>query len=181
MKSYIKIGLILLLWACEKSSEPLLYQVDPTIEVYINKFVEEAALRGITIKKENLIAEFTAERTNEVCGQCLTSKKNIEKNQRKITINNSSLCWGTAPNENKEALVFHELGHCLLNRPHKDDLFANSAPASIMFSNNVGPYQPCQYSLGGSNNGADCNFTARRKYYIDELFNPNTPAPAWAK
>jgi hypothetical protein len=181
MKNLIKITLLLSLLACEKTSAPLVYQADPAIEVYIDRFIEEAAIRGITIKKENLIAEFTSERTNEVCGQCLTATKNIDKNQRKITISNGAICWSAAPTENREALVFHELGHCLLGRSHRNDLFANNAPASIMFVNNVGPYQPCQYSLGGNSNGSDCNFTSRRKYYIDELFNEKTPSPTWAK
>jgi hypothetical protein len=181
MRIGIVVAIFLKLLACEKNSEPLIYQTEPAIEVYIDRFVQEAALRGITIKKENLIAEFTSELATGVCGQCLTAKKKIEQNQRKIIISNGLFCWSGAPNENREALVFHELGHCLLGRSHKDDLLPNNAPASIMFVNNVGPYQPCQYSLGGNNNGSDCNFTSRRQYYMDELFNEKTPIPTWAK
>ena len=161
--------------ACKKDtnlSANLVYQVPTEAEVYVNKFIEEASLRGFTFKKENLIVEFTTNAQNDICGQCSQAAKNADKSQKKITLVKDKSCWTNATEQTKEALVFHELGHCWLGRvSHKDSVFPNDAPVSIMNSRNDGPYSVCVYDISGN---GDCNKLARRKYYIDELFNEKT-------
>jgi hypothetical protein len=91
-------------------------------------------------------------------------------------------CWQNEPDQNKEALIFHELGHCLLNRGHKDDVFPSGAPKSLMITQIDGPYQPCDYVLSDDPEAVKkCNLTVRRPYYLDELFNENlSDVPDWA-
>ena len=167
--------LILLLFiglSCSKKEViPTVYQIDPKLELYVKAFVDEAKKRNIEIKLENLVMKFDKE-SLEICGHYLKDKTG----QREIVINPS--CWDTTPEQNREALAFHELGHCFLNRLHRDDLLPNKAPASIMNTQNNGPYEPCIYPIEGDNT---CNKTARRSYYIDELFNDKTSIPDWAK
>jgi len=55
----------------------------------------------------------------------------------------------------KESLVFHELGHCVLDRRHREDVLDNMAPASIM------------YPFALSHNV----YYNNHQYYIEELFS----------
>lgn len=63
--------------------------------------------------------------------------------------------WDTASQGDREELIWHELGHCLLGRYHDDRLRANGQPASIMNSIHFSP----------AIIGAD------PLYYRDELFS----------
>ncbi len=156
------------------------FQIDSELKVYFKSFITEAKLRNRTIDTTNLILSINNQSITEKCGTCTQNPKQV-LTQKKIEIfTNSGLCWRAASNNAREALVFHELGHCLLGRiNHKDDLFKDGSPKSIMITSNIDLYSPCVYVL--DDNPASCNKTERRKYYIDELFDPNTPTPAWAK
>ncbi len=177
MKINLFFVIVVLFFACQKSPiEPTIYRIDKDLEPFLKTFVDESKKRGIDVKPENLIMVFGTT-SKEICGQCEVLKSN---GQRTITINNDAQCWKIAPNENREALVFHELGHCLLERNHRDETLPNGVVASIMNSNYQisGPYEPCIYAISGDNS---CNKTSRRIYYIDELFNEKTGVPAWGK
>lgn len=157
----------------------LVYQVPAEIEVYVDKFIEEAKIRGIDIKKENLLAEFFTVSQGDICGQCSQATNNPDKSQKKITIVKNTICWTSAKIQSRETLVFHELGHCWLGRmAHKDSFLPNGVAASIMSTRNDNPYSPCEYDITGN---GDCDKTARRKYYIDELFDEKTSTPTWGK
>ncbi|RFS14369.1 hypothetical protein [Emticicia sp. C21] len=172
MQNKLLILLLLVNLSCSKKEAiPTVYQIDPKLEPYLKSFVAEAQKRNITVKLENLIMKFDNE-SIEICGHFVKEKSG----QREIVIN--PICWDSVPEQNREALAFHELGHCFLNRLHRNDLLPNNAPVSIMHIQNNGPYEPCIYPIDGDNT---CNKTARRNYYIDELFNDKTPVPDWAK
>jgi hypothetical protein len=174
MKKLILIFLLISTLSCQKQTlEPTVYQIDKDLQPFVTTFAEEAKKRGIDIKYENLIMIFDSSAEN-LCGKCT---KLPSEGQRTIKIKKDFLCWKGVPNQNKEALVFHELGHCLLGRVHRDDLLPNKADASLMNSNSYGPYQPCVYAIDGN----DCDRTPRRTYYIDELFNEKTSIPDWGK
>jgi hypothetical protein len=175
MKRLLTAGLLALILSCEQNNpQPTTYRIDEELLPYLETFLAEANSRGLEFERENLIIEFGTA-AEEVCGQCLISKNG---GQRKITIVQNSVCWEYRPAQTREALVFHELGHCLLERNHREDKLPNGAQASIMYSGNDGPYNPCVYVIG---NDTSCNKTGRRSYYIDELFNPSTPVPDWGE
>lgn len=172
MQKKLLILLLLIGLSCSKKevATPMIYQIDPKLEPYLKSFAAEANKRNINFSLENLIMKFDKE-SLEICGHF---RKDVD-GQREVVINPD--CWDSAPEQNREALVFHELGHCFLNRLHRDDLLPNGAPKSIMNTKNNGPYEPCIYPIDGDNS---CNKTARRNYYIEELFNDKTPIPPWA-
>jgi len=67
-------------------------------------------------------------------------------------------------------LVFHELGHAILLREsHRNDRFQSSDYASIMVSES---WLLDDFYIQD---------LTKRAYYIDELFDPATPAPDWAE
>lgn len=174
MKKYIPLFFIIISFSCKESVEPTVYQVDKGLQVYLDKFMEEAKKRGINVTSENLILKFGST-TEQICGRCVKAKN---EGQRTVTIIDNLTCWQQAPYENREALVFHELGHCLLGRVHRDDLLPNGIESSIMNSKGNGFYEPCVYDITG--NGS-CDKTYRRSYYIDELFDEKTIVPVWGK
>lgn len=45
--------------------------------------------------------------------------------------------WKRITNTTKNNLIFHELGHCLFNRIHLEEEFADGCPISIMSANIV--------------------------------------------
>ena len=167
--------------SCQKQEviEPTVYQIDAEVLPYITRFAAEAKARNVDVKLENLIVELKATKLQEDCAECLLMVGNPQK-QRRIAINiTDGLCWKDQSDFSKEALVFHELGHCLLGRiQHRNDLLPNGSPASLMNAYNESPYSPCIYDINGSGN---CDKRTRRQYYLDELFNEKTPVPAWGK
>ena len=178
MKAVLSVLFLVLQLACSKSLEPLpIYQVPADMQVYVDLFKKEADVRGVKIDLSNLIVNHSGIGISK-CGQC-SQKPGNERFQRTVTINKDGLCWKEAYKQTKEALFFHELGHCILGRTdHRDDLLPNKAPASIMNTYDNDQYSPCLYSIDGGNS---CDRTSRRQYYIDELFDPSTPVPEWAK
>jgi hypothetical protein len=166
---------LLIAFGCQtKVPDPEL-RIDASVQPYVDRFVGEAKKRGIFLNIDNLILEFAALDADFICGQC----KNPTRRQKYIVLGLDKVCWKEAREEEKECLVFHEMGHCYLARLHTSKRFANDAYVSLMNPDDTGIYAVCVYPING--NGDDCDKRTRRQYYLDELFNENTPTPAWAK
>ncbi len=187
MKFYIKIVFLLMsiVWLpnCKPKMidiEPSVFSIEKEFRPYFNTFLKEAAERNVIIDTTNLIMRLNKSISTDKCGTC-NQFLNSPKQQKTIEIYTSeATCWGIATTNAKEALIFHELGHCLLGRiEHTNETFTDGSPKSIMIANNADLYIPCVYVLDDM--PENCNKTGRRKYYIDELFNPATPKPSWAK
>ncbi len=164
---------ILLCGSCKKETPPE-YRIPAEVEPYVHEFVKEAKARGLDLKIDNLIVEFAQPDNNFTCGVC----KDPTHRQKHIIIGVQKNCWVEASIQAREALVFHELGHCYLSRFHTSKKFADGTYASLMNPDDTEVYAICAYPINGDK---DCDKRPRRQYYIDELFNENTPAPAWAK
>lgn len=61
--------------------------------------------------------------------------------------------WERATSHSREALILHELGHCVLHRRHDDRMLADGTPASIMHT----------FLIEGHVYGGN------KKYYLHEL------------
>lgn len=163
------LALMMGLVACrEPAVIPNAYEVPQIVQPYIDQFELEASKRGQDIQIDNLIVDFGGELTdnsgNTAAGQCRPAFSGEPTPH--ITLDTTSANWRN--NEfSREMLVFHELGHCILDRlTHKDDELPNGNFASIMRT--VG------YQLYGTST------LFKREYYLDELFNEATPTPDWA-
>lgn len=134
--------------------------IDDEFIKYYDSFVQIAKLKNITLPNTNVYIQFSSD-ANAYTGECITYP-----NYKSIKIGKAS--WDTqVRNESfKEVVIFHELGHCVLNREHDNELLSNGELKTMMrgVSNNFFNYRG-----------------QRRQYYIDELFDPKTPEPAWSQ
>ena len=139
------------------------YEVRADFEPHVQKFIEEAALRGqvIDFSDTGLSIQFREERDTASSGVCFIDQHRIEIERRD---------WNQLSFNNKEGLIFHELGHCELGRGHINNLLANGEWRSRMRGSPFSPGEPSPV----------INYSGRRRaYYVDELFDPTTPIPDW--
>jgi hypothetical protein len=137
-------------WSCNKDEVDLF--IDPSLQEYFDRFKVEGAARNVTV-------DFTASRIagylriitdTGVIGQCAHS------DSKPNTVIIDKIYWGTATDLEKEFVVFHELGHCVLNREHLDQADNQGNCISIMTS---------------GTGGCHINYTTpTRTALLDELF-----------
>ncbi len=149
----------LFLVACTKTAE---YEVDPQFEPYVQRFIEDARSRGknIDFTATGLSIIFESRLGDNVAGVC--------RGKHDIEIVRSY--WNGLNDTQKEGLIYHELGHCELKRPHKNNKLKNGEWASRMRGSPIPDGDNAVINYSGS----------RRDYYINELFNPDTPEPDWS-
>jgi len=140
------------------------YEVDPIFEPYVQEFIQEGAKRGydIDFSDSGLKIEFTDVGDNSFLGRCWLGRHHVQIDKG---------YWFSFSERFRSYLLYHELGHCELDQRHRNELFDNNVWKSIMRGDpftGIEPRIPTPY------------FGFRRDYYIDELFDPNTPAPDWS-
>ena len=170
MRLFIPLFLITFCFACnDDSATPIVYDVPNEVEPFVQKFIEEGKARGVNLSIDNLIVELTAPVENNgqfVCG--VTYGEVIGLPQNRIEIDTQCLAWRHSE-ISQEVLIFHELGHAILLRQHRTDKLPNFDFASIMVSSTWNIDDFYIFDL------------TKRAYYIDELFDSNTPVPDWAE
>ena len=125
--------------------------VDPVFTSYVESFESN----GISIGGVSIGFGPTA---SNIAGVCTRWNNGF----REIAINQNY--WSTASEDARWGLIFHELGHCVLNREHVSTKHAYknlSVPDSLMY-----PY-----------NFFSSSYSELRYYYNYELFN-STPPPS---
>jgi len=122
--------------------------MDKAFEPYIELFNSEMSGRGHFVDLSKVKISF-----DNLDKQIATCYYGIEF--LKI-IKVDKFWWKQLTREEKEATIFHELGHCVLRRRlHTDSIYSNGCPLSLMHS---------------SHTLKDCYFKNRSKY-LDELFS----------
>ena len=139
MKPYFLFLLFPFLLTCKSREAAPQYRVPEDVEPFVRLFETEARQRGIAMNIDNLIVEFAKPESNLVCGMC----RGAQSRQRTVFISTDPYCWRQATQESKEALVFHELGHCFLARQHLTTRFPNGDYASLMNPDDVTIYSSC--------------------------------------
>jgi len=136
--------------SCSKDQAELF--VDNSLLEYFDRFADEAAKRNVTVDFEaSRVSAYIKEiNSPNVIGQCVHDSK------KPNTVIVDRTYWENANELEKEFLVFHELGHCVLNREHIDDADDNGNCISIMTSGSI----QCRI-----------NYTiTTREQLLDELF-----------
>ena len=154
----IILVLCILAGSCHHENE----QVYPEeFNVIVDAFFEEANLRGHNLQENHYDFEIKLGETpgDNVLGSC-------QDNGHIITINEEK--WPSLTDQEKEWVLFHELGHCILGRGHKNAESLNGE---------------CYSYMKGAENGFECSINYYsvywREYYLDELFDDKTALPEW--
>lgn len=132
------------------------YQMEESVAtemiIYFYKFSDEAEKRGIVIDwaEENISTVLTKLDEGAV-GQCLTYEKG------KNLINIDLAYWNKSDPNEREFLIFHELGHCVLKRSHLNLSKSDGTCVSMMNSGESSCHK---------------NYTSStRENYLNELFS----------
>lgn len=140
--------------------------IDPEFQMFVTNFVAKADENGHSISTKDLarinIVFDTGLKPLELAN-CVTGGTENPKIRVKPEF------WVNASLSDREQVLFHEMGHCLLGIHSHDDRtttfqdFAGlKGPVSIMNTYHM----PAQY------------YNSNREYYIRQLFNAATPIPA---
>ncbi|MEM6316673.1 MAG: hypothetical protein AAF960_03330 [Bacteroidota bacterium] len=127
--------------------------VDERLWPFFERFENEAAARG---KDANLVAARITGVIEDLDGEHVAGQCTTFGNFRPSRVTMDAEFWNRANDLFREFVVFHELGHCFLNRGHREDAFANGRCVSLMRS--------------GTMDCIDNYNIATRSRYIDELF-----------
>lgn len=98
--------------------------IHPDLAEYYSRFLDEANKRGVRVYSGPIIIKFVGELEGTVIGRC-----DSYLHKREVLIESSF--WNTSNEYDREILVFHELGHCLLDQDHRDHRIG-TRHASIM-------------------------------------------------
>jgi hypothetical protein len=179
MRPALVLSLLILALSCQSPSlptpatpEPAQYSVPAEVEPYVQTFRELAIQYNLSVPSDNLIITFGKTADARACGECLLEAGKTPR----ITLSNESFCWKQANTNERECIILHELGHCLLKRSHLSSRFPAGMYTSLMNPDDIGVYAACRYPI---DNDA-CDKRPRREYYVRELFDSRTPSPVWA-
>lgn len=119
--------------SCEKEPEEFVIYPNVTVELcpYFQSFEKEATKRGLDI---DLRAAKIKGRLTKINGSFVGICKNLE--MREVLIDRRF--WERSSQLTKELIVFHELGHCYLNKKHNNEVSPNGTCQSIMRSGRGG-------------------------------------------
>lgn len=159
LKAFFYTPLICLLCSCNKreaaSLQPTIYEgVTPELWYFFLKFEVEAKKRGqvIDLRILNIKGKIEKIHATGIVGLCSHSATR----DKEVIIDENF--WNRSSDYEREAIIFHELGHCALERGHEDATLDNGMCKSLMRSG----FSPCLtfYRKG-----------SQQDYYLDELFS----------
>ncbi len=92
------------------------YRVDPLLKPYVDQFYEEAEKRGVELQRVNLIVALNT----DVINPNYLGVSQLIGDQRMILINQKyyDRFMNESDSLSVERLMFHEMGHAILNRKH---------------------------------------------------------------
>lgn len=147
-------GLIFLAWLSSCTTVQINQStkyINPELKKYAAIFVAEAYLRDVEVSLEKVNLDFAFELTHPLAvGVC-------QPGRAVNSIRILKFEWDEMSKSEKEALILHELGHCVLFREHCDAVTRSGTPYSLMHSTHF---------FRGA-------YPKYRKYYLDELFKPS--------
>ena len=135
-------------------------RVEDELYPFVLKFYEEAQSRGVYPPEDGLVVE-KMRMENHILGVCYPALRIIRINSFYWDNINFSI-------QAKEAVIFHELAHCVLGRGHKETLMQTNEggriPSSLMYPQFFSPHF----------------YVANYQHYLQELFFSSTMPPLLA-
>lgn len=142
--------LCLLLTNCAQEI-PRKFEVPAEVLPYVIEFQYQAYVHNVPLKIDDLVVEFKQDlHIENAVGLCYYGNSTYTP---RIEI--AAWWWNFASNTQKEILVYHELGHCILGRKHDKVLDIYGNPESIMYPSVLSAY----------------HYEANKENLLKELFN----------
>lgn len=140
------VSIALVFTGCGKEAPEVLQLGE--FESYVKDFEQEAAVLGRNVQVTNLVVAYGDLPQSYYRASCKLTPGETPV----ITVNQES--WDSLSEIDRRAVMFHELGHCILNRRHKNDYSEEGVPLSLMNAAVI-----------------DSNiYTENEHYYHEELF-----------
>lgn len=136
--------------------KPKLGFVDAKLAPYRDLFVQVCAIYRTECDVKHISLSFMPKDILGRAGNCQIINFKDGTSERHITINKSVFSYLNAAG--REALVFHEYGHCFLAREHLDAHLNDGTESSVMSTVLINSH----------------DFETNLNYYLDELFNRET-------
>lgn len=146
-KTLLILTIALILMGCKKeTNEEIIASYDPIFRDEVRQFISDAKTYGgddIYLKKLEIVILISPS------PKCLSCDGFYDHETNALYFDTTKYAFKFQ----KKELMYHELGHALLFREHRNDMLPNGIEASIMHEGLVSDYE----------NNAD--------YYLWELFN----------
>jgi len=155
LRYFIGLLILIMLYSCEKDEAPVVVEVDARLQFYFDRFAEEGATRGVIVDYDSIKISGKIENidnTSRVAGQCQSNS--IDPNVIVVDLN----FWNGSNEIEREFVIYHELGHCYLDRDHLDEANDDGTCVSIMHS--------------GTGDCTNVFNSTTKRALLDELFNP---------
>lgn len=119
--------LILIILAVTSGCGKATINIEDDLVAYYNSFIRDAKAEGFDFTSFPITIEF-GDTSGTIAAVCSRSNS-----VPKITVRRTF--WDNVNDSMKKELIFHELGHCILNRGHDSTFQQSGGPTSIMFPN----------------------------------------------
>ena len=167
-----KLAFILIAFMITACAPPVAKQselsVDPVFQPYVNSFVAKSKEEGRPVTVDNLVIRLDPSMTGPGNGSTgwILGVCTIGSNTPTIRVN--PFFWNNKnySNADREELIFHEMGHCVLGRGHTSNTITTVDGAALAESI-MNPYH-----LGAR------KYTISYNYYMQELFGAPITARA---
>jgi len=156
----------LVIHACSGKTEHIV-AIDPELREYVDQFIEEGRKRGYEIAEVYLDAQLVDTIMMDLEGRICGYGRWGSRRAQLVEIVDNHRCWQSRSRLEKENLVFHELGHALLNRGHDNEALPNNITQHSIMCSRV-----CSNFLVIPEEGP------MREYYLDELFDYTIDFPS---
>ncbi len=131
-----------LMTACGREKK---VEIDPQFSGYVEGFKTAS---GNTVTIDDLIIQFGDTENPRARGICRVADDSTPT----IIVNQTT--WEAISEAEREELIFHEMGHCVLGRKHHARTRTSGAPESIMYPFSLTAHE----------------YESEKQYYHDELF-----------
>lgn len=139
--------------SCAPINHNYALNVPKSIMPYVLQFELQAVLHGRNLRITDLTIQLENEMPGDAIGLCYSGTNAASP---KIVL--AKWYWNMASKMEKEVLLFHELGHCVLHLEHNNETNIEGMPESIM-----------HYSVFDAS-----YYEANRESYLKQLFGADT-------
>ena len=126
---YFWMSLSLFLISCGRSPVVQVGQFAP----YVSRFEDTSKSEGKAIQVTDLVVKFGPMDNAAERGICQID----DKNPPTILVNEDA--WQYMSEPERESLLFHEMGHCVLHRKHNNEYLPAGIPSSVMNAYTLDP------------------------------------------